>query len=191
MGGGSKVSITTAGIGGSHAGVVAKGGGASGGGGWFGGDGGSNWSCGGADLGGGGGGGVVPPLEVSSPESTRSGMLVSSPESSWTIRKMVSLRRKRGWGASASVSVHCCDDSLPMRRRFLDCQGKVGGGALRRLVRTERGLRGSALGEGCLAGCFGEGKDAEGGVEVVVVGEGAIGVLRGTDLGGGELAEGR
>ena len=47
----------------------------------------------------------------------------------------------------------------------------------------ERGLRGSALGEGC----FGEGKDAEGRVEVVVVGGRPIGVLRGTDLGGGEL----
>ena len=82
---------------------------------------------------------------------------------------------------------HCCDDSRPMRRRFLDCQGNVGGGALRRLVRTERASRGSALGEGCLAGCFGEGKDAEGGVEVVVVGGRPIGVLRGTDLGEGEL----
>ena len=48
----------------------------------------------------------------------------------------------------------------------------------------ERGLRGSAFGEGC----FGEGKDAEGGVEVVVVGGRPIGVLRGIDLGGGELA---
>ena len=48
----------------------------------------------------------------------------------------------------------------------------------------DRGLRGSALEEGC----FGEGKDAEGGVEVVVVGGRPIGVLRETDLGRGELA---
>ena len=129
----------------------------------------------------------MSPLEVvSSPESTRSGMDVSSPESSWTIRKMVSLRRTRGWGASASVSVHCCDDPLPMRRRF-DGQGK-GGGDLRRLLRRERESQGSALGEGCLAGYFGEGKNAEEEVEVVVVGGRPIGILRGIDLGGGELA---
>ena len=140
IGGGTVLSITTGGAGGSHAGVAAKGGGAPGGGGQLVGGGGSNWSCGGADLGGGGTGGVVSPLEVvSSPESTRSRMDVSSPESSWTIRKMVSLRRTRGRDASASVSVHCCDDSFPMRRRFLDCGGKVGEGAFRRPTRREKG----------------------------------------------------
>ena len=55
-------------------------------------------------------------------------------------------------------------------------------------MRVERGSWVSALGEGCLAGYFGEGKNAEEEVEVVVVGERPIGVLREVDLGGGELA---